>query len=462
VRSGPGEEYYETARARLGDEVEVYRHDPHGWCAIRPPPGSFSLVPAEHLKLLEPDVAETAVAGVKSLVGSSTGDQHDRSHVSLRRGERVVLLEKPSEGLCKIAPPAGEFRWIHRKCLQRLGSADHMGSAPGGALSQRRDARSPSADQWRAAPRTTAFDATNNQAIDAGRGTAFAEGVTAGRSKPRPVKPRAVRPQYGWVPPSSADSGDEAPDAEEPAAEMQAGSASTALPTVPVAIRSATDPLGVEAHAGGTLDEIELALAAMVCQPRNRWTFDQLRDHTKGILGNAQSTAERDHARRLLDRMAQFEDIRRRALGLPPSSADETGPIGNLPAKSAAPSADEDKRITVRPTTLPRESANTHVTSSPKPTPPAPSSPPNWEDSRFDGAGRLVPLEKRADGDPQFLLVDAQGVARYFVTPAPGVNLRYYRDRMVGITGSRADDPEGGKPHLTAHRVTVLPDAPRR
>ena len=92
----------------------------------------------------------------------------------------------------------------------------------------------------------------------------------------------------------------------------------------------------------------------------------------------------------------------------------------------------------------------------------SPPPPPNWEDSRFDGTGRLVPLEKRGDGDPQFLLVDEQGVARYFVTPAPGVNLRYYRDRVVGITGSRTDDLDRGKPHLTAHRVSLLPDAPPR
>src|SRR6185503_5759455 len=59
VRSGPGEEYYETSGLRRGDEVEVYRHDPHGWCAIRPPQGSFSYVPAEHLKLLDDDMAET-------------------------------------------------------------------------------------------------------------------------------------------------------------------------------------------------------------------------------------------------------------------------------------------------------------------------------------------------------------------------------------------------------------------
>ena len=37
VRSGPGENYYPTDQLKAGTEVEVYRHDPGGWYAIRPP-----------------------------------------------------------------------------------------------------------------------------------------------------------------------------------------------------------------------------------------------------------------------------------------------------------------------------------------------------------------------------------------------------------------------------------------
>ena len=44
VRSGPGENYYPTDKLKAGQEVEVYRHDPGGWYAIRPPKGSFSWV----------------------------------------------------------------------------------------------------------------------------------------------------------------------------------------------------------------------------------------------------------------------------------------------------------------------------------------------------------------------------------------------------------------------------------
>ena len=37
VRSGPGDNYYPVMKLNRGDRVEVYRHDPGGWYAIRPP-----------------------------------------------------------------------------------------------------------------------------------------------------------------------------------------------------------------------------------------------------------------------------------------------------------------------------------------------------------------------------------------------------------------------------------------
>src|SRR5208337_4567269 len=51
VRSGPGENYYPTDKLKAGTEVEVYRHDPGGWFAIRPPKDSFSWVSSHHLQL---------------------------------------------------------------------------------------------------------------------------------------------------------------------------------------------------------------------------------------------------------------------------------------------------------------------------------------------------------------------------------------------------------------------------
>ena len=41
VRSGPGRDYYPTDKLAKGATVEIYRHDPGGWYAIRPPRQSY-------------------------------------------------------------------------------------------------------------------------------------------------------------------------------------------------------------------------------------------------------------------------------------------------------------------------------------------------------------------------------------------------------------------------------------
>ena len=217
------------------------------------------------------------------------------------------------------------------------------------------------------------------------------------------------------------------------------------------------------------LDQMDLALSSMVCQPKTQWNFDQLRDGAKEVLRNAEGPTEQGRARRLLDRLAQFETVRRQALGLPQAVIEErsTTVIATLPPRSPV-GAQVQAGVGPRIASGMANATDVGMAgggSTPQPGEPAlPNAPlpPNWEDPRFDGTGRLMPLEKRGDGDPQFVLVDDQGVARYFVTPAPGVNLRGYRERLVGITGSRMEDPERGKPQLTAQRVTLLPDAAQR
>ena len=127
LRSGPGTDHYATDRLRIGQPVEVFRKDPGDWLAIRPTDSSFSW--ARGSALLGTDDAEIAVAtenDVVARVGSRFSQDQDISHVKLARGERVVLLEPEKfdeqEGKdvwVKIRPPAGEFRWISAKYVDR-------------------------------------------------------------------------------------------------------------------------------------------------------------------------------------------------------------------------------------------------------------------------------------------------------------------------------------------------------
>ncbi len=133
IRSGPGKNYYPTEKLSRGEAVEIYRHDPGGWYAIRPPHGSFSWVPA---RLLQPTSGHLATVNgdrVVSRVGSRFSDVRDVIQVRLDRGEEVEIIEikslmtgGQSEQWCKIAPPAGEFRWVFGKFVDEVAPApDH-------------------------------------------------------------------------------------------------------------------------------------------------------------------------------------------------------------------------------------------------------------------------------------------------------------------------------------------------
>jgi uncharacterized protein YgiM (DUF1202 family) len=123
VRSGPGQDFYPTDYLRKGDVVEVYRHDPGGWCAIRPPAGSFTWVSGRALKMDDDKLAVVVEDDVPARVGSRLSDFRDVIQIRLKKGEPVEILDSREVGngnaqvWYKIAPPSGEFRWISNKYL---------------------------------------------------------------------------------------------------------------------------------------------------------------------------------------------------------------------------------------------------------------------------------------------------------------------------------------------------------
>jgi hypothetical protein len=123
VYSGPGQGYYPTDKLTRGQQVEVYRHDPGGWCAIQPIDGSFTWVSGLYLKPAEGNLAIVTNESVVARVGSKISDSRDTIQVLLHKGEVVEVLDAlPGGGFgenvwFKIAPPSGEFRWISAKYL---------------------------------------------------------------------------------------------------------------------------------------------------------------------------------------------------------------------------------------------------------------------------------------------------------------------------------------------------------
>jgi hypothetical protein len=163
------------------------------------------------------------------------------------------------------------------------------------------------------------------------------------------------------------------------------------------------------------LARIDLELSAMVVEETTAWSFVELRRRAEAVLSAAQTPAERGGARSLIDKLVRFEDIKQRhdLLRRAPDQA---------PAAALA-----------RP----------------------------YEDPRFDGVGRLAPVISQRPGAPQFALVNGANAVVSFLTPAPGVNLRPYVDKVVGVNGQRGYMTDLGRQHINVQRVTLV-DVERR
>ena len=123
VRCGPGIEFYPTLHLRTGDKVEIF-YEQGEWCAIRPPIGSFSWVSAKFVDFGSGNIGTVLAEGLASRIGSDYSDDCETVQVTLNKGESVLILERretpenpASPVWLKIAPPNGEFRWIHRSAL---------------------------------------------------------------------------------------------------------------------------------------------------------------------------------------------------------------------------------------------------------------------------------------------------------------------------------------------------------
>jgi SH3-like domain-containing protein len=265
VHSGPGEKYYPTDTLGQGDLVEVYREKP-GWLAIRPPLNSFSWVSARDLSLRDGGLAEIARDDVLSRIGSRLNDQHNAAQVHLKKGEIVEVLGEGNirgEKWYRIAPPAGEFRWIQASLVEKAGpipAAPSTASSPAVATSSPASPPSPAANDPGVPPLLP--------------GTAAADPAAA-------AKPGATAPA------SSASS-------------------TLSVTTPPQSSATGTGDLSHE------LSSIELRLSRMAAAPTNLWNTERLERDTAQLMARAKTPAERDAVRVTQDKINRFAEIGRR------------------------------------------------------------------------------------------------------------------------------------------------------
>jgi hypothetical protein len=258
VRSGPGQNYYPTDKLKRGQEVEVYRHDPGGWCAIRPVDGSFTWVSGRYLKPTDDNLAVVTEDGVSTRVGSRFSTIREVVQVRLQKGEVVAILEPPPRGAgwgenawFKIAPPSGEFRWVSAKYLDANYPRDGVRKAP----PAEKHAHERAAEEAAETPSSSSAPAAAVATTGSDAGDAAGD-----PSRTRSSKPRSLT-------------------AEEYRAE---------------------------------LERIDLELSVMVIEEPTVWSFDLLRERTNALLDQAQTAVERGRARLLANKIARFDDIKHR------------------------------------------------------------------------------------------------------------------------------------------------------
>jgi hypothetical protein len=402
IRSGPGENYYPVAKLDRGLQVEVYRHDPGGWYAIRPPQECFSWVSAEFVEPRQGNIGVITGERVVARVGSAFSDTRDVIQVRLDRGEEVEILEAQefnsgpaAQTWYKISPPAGEFRWISGRYLDReLRESKRREPSPeNNLLIEREQRRRLEDDEDESDIRLLSNDDERDEWSDSEVQRAFHEEPL--RSK------EAGRPQHRADPDEDEDEDDASDDEGRPE------------PIRPGHRQPKAD-LKEEA------EDLDLTLSAIVSEEPTQWDLVALRRRAEGDLSRAETALERGRIRRVLRKIDNFEQIRQRYLAVMDPRGRRTGAGNSLLA---------------RPSLAPRVPIAS---------------------MRYDGVGRLTQISSVDPRLPQFALVDSTGQVAAYVSPAPGVNLRRFLNQDVGINGTLGYLPERHATHLTAKRIVPV------
>ncbi len=469
IRSGPGEVHYATGKLKLNSMVEVYRHDPGQWCAIRPVSGSFSLIAESAIEIVEEGIGRIVEDGTLAWVGTSLGPVDQALwQIKLKRGETVEILGQAnwprpdghSTIWYQIAPPAGEFRWINEADIQRPPTLDELVSSSANretvrAASRQEDTK-PTGRRARydshVQPATYQSTHTNSPSSLSGDGTAKSQQLSSvnqgWRRSTRPMgradeDRSSLQNSQG---PGSTYSAQNSPNLNgfqapsTPRSNWNSNARFASLNVDPIfdMKQSMADydsrrdgPTGQVQDSRNSLDakgatplsqrlaNIELRLTNELIKDPEQWQLLELRQVAKSVHDETNDPMERLQAQKFLTKLDSCREI---------STGYQNVNTGTQRAR--------------RDGTVGSGLSNTSSFSL---------------GTTYDATGWLNELV-RDGGTSQsnYVLQDANGNITHHIAPAPGLNLHRYLKTKVGVIGKRGFHTGLKLNHVTVERIVDL------
>ncbi len=510
IYAAPADTFYGTEELEAGDEVHVYRHDPGGWCAIRPTENSFSMVQAQDIELLDEQVARVVIDGAKCWVGTNlTETDQPLFQVRLKKGEKLRLLgvvkeqyvlDEGQPDWIQIVPPRGEFRWIRINQIKKTadisiakktnGSQRLLGKLNNPAQQQTQQLAQqqtdPQADRSVLTELLLGSDSTSNGDSEQPLPSQHA----APQLAPTPasefdIVERIVAPIHsvsstlnatdalantagatstnnpgtgGWRP-AQRPINEILAEVELPrSAPAQFESGSTVANAVDPAVNSAIDEgeeapanlalpaLDVRSHYSANIQRMELELTQQVIKEPRDWNLAPLVAECKFCLENSNNAAERHRVERLLAKTKQFQRVQN---GYATSDQE-------WPAARSNPTLDNSNRQSPSVESRSGSASQTASGELGDGLGAEPSDEPKLA-GKYDAIGILNKLVRdNGRTRPSYVLQDKNGKILHHIAPAPGVNLHRYLNKNIAIVGQRGFHRQLNLPHITAERVIEL------
>ncbi|MEM9409823.1 MAG: hypothetical protein AAGA30_01845 [Planctomycetota bacterium] len=427
VLAAPGSSHYATEKLSRDAVVDVYRHDPGGWCLIRPPAGSFSIIPDSSIKKLSPSIGEVIAERTEAWVGTRLGEPNEPlSQVTLKLGEKVSILGKlelethegQPDNWYQIAPPAGEFRWIRMAHIKRLSQVRNPEEKGGDSKIRRTNFQTEDPtfeDQSTPSPPTI-----ENETVNRGWRKATDRIRVASRDNIVPASSGGFKTPAtdGFSKTDEANSQSLPSNAQQPLITTPSSKpAKTAVSSL-VSVDRLTGPVSQQVSL------LESSLTTEMLKSPAEWDLESILRQATSIAANSQNQQERTQAKRLVDKIRNCAQI-------------QSG------YENAFQSDNSNTDLLQQPQSkiLPEQSAIEDIQLG----------------TTYDAYGWLNRLVRdKGRMQPTYVLEDEKGQIIYRISPAPGLNLNRYLKNKVGIIGRRGFDQKLQLKHVTAERVMVL------